>query len=68
MTSLTRKQNAEAVLSQLRGVGPQTPEEIRGCLGMKKRDVEDAIWLLANERRIEYDYPVSSPLRYKVSS
>jgi hypothetical protein len=65
MTSLSRKQNAEAVLAQLRGVGPQTKEQIRSDLGMTKSAVEDALWLLMNRDKIEYAGP-GAPLTYKV--
>lgn len=67
MTSLTRKQNAEAVLAQLRGVGPQTVAEIRADLGITKREVDDALWLLCSSGRAEYAGP-GAPLVYKASA
>lgn len=63
---LTRKQNAEAVLAQLRGVGPQPVAEIRACLGITKREVEEALWLLCSTGKVEYAAP-GSPLVYKAS-
>lgn len=66
MTALSRKQNAEAVLAQLRGVGPQTVAEIRADLGITKREVDDALWLLCWTGRAEYAGP-GAPLVYKAS-
>lgn len=68
MTKPTRKQNAEAVLAQLCGIGPQTVAEIQRDLGMTKREVEDALWLLGNRGEVEYAYPYTSPLTYKTTS
>jgi DNA-binding IclR family transcriptional regulator len=65
--ALTRKQNAEAVLAQLRGVGPQTIPDIRADLGMTKREVEDALYLLVRQGQAEYDWPTTVPLTYKAT-
>lgn len=65
--ALTRKQNTEAVLSELRGVGPNTVQGIRDDLHMTKREIEQALWLLCNQGLAEYDYPMTSPLTYKAS-
>ncbi len=67
-TKLTRKENAEGVLAQLRAVGPQTAAEIRACLGITKREVEDALHLLGAHARVEYTWPTTSPLTYKASA
>ena len=67
MTVLTRKENAEAVLSQLRGVGAQSVADVQQDLGMKKREVEDAIWLLASQNKIEYA-GLGTPLTYKATA
>lgn len=65
MTTLTRKQMAEAVLAQLRGVGPQTVAEIQSDLGATKREVEGALYLLTSHAQVEHVWPVTSPLRYE---
>jgi hypothetical protein len=65
MTS-ARKANAEAVLTQLRAVGPQTAAEIQQDLGLTKREVESALHQLLGAS-VEYDYPTRSPLVYKVA-
>jgi hypothetical protein len=68
MTKLTRNQIAEAILAQLRGVGPQSIAEIQDDLRITKREVEGAIWLLANRGDVEYTFPYTSPLIYKATS
>lgn len=68
MNALTRKQNAENVITSLRATGPMSVAEIQSTLGMSKREVEDALWLLGSSARVEYDYPVSSPLVYKATN
>ena len=65
MTSLSRKEIAQSVLAQLRGVGPQTVADIRADLLLNKRQTEDALHLLVSHGQVEYDYPPSSPLVYK---
>lgn len=68
MSKLTRKEFAEAILVQLRAVGPQTVAEIRQDLGITKKDAEDAVWFLASRGQIEYDWPMSAPPAYKVAA
>lgn len=68
MTTLTRKQHREGVLAQLRAVGPQTVAGIMSDLGITKREAEDALWYLANRGQVEYTWPSSSPITYKVSA
>lgn len=65
MTTLTPSQNAQAVISQLRGVGPQPVSEIQTCLGMTKREVEHALWVLCSRGEAEYTHPMTSPPTYK---
>lgn len=67
MSLTSRKENAEAVLAQLRGVGPQTADEIRDDLRITKREVEDALYWLGSRSRVEYAEPIQSPLIYKAS-
>ena len=67
MTRLTGAQNAEGILAQLRGVGPQTVAEIQDDLRITKREVEDALWYLVNRSLVEYTWPVTSPITYKVT-
>lgn len=67
MTVLTGHQKAEAVLAQLRGVGPQTVAEIQADLRLSKRDVERALWLLGSRGQVEYGWPTSSPLVYQAA-
>jgi predicted transcriptional regulator len=64
MTTLSRREIADGVLAHLRACGPQTVAEIKTELGLTKREVEAAIYLLMNQSRIEYDYPSRSPLSY----
>ena len=66
MTQSPRKEIAGTVLACLRDVGPQTVEQIRGNTKLTKREVEDALWRLADG--VEYEWPSTSPLVYKVAS
>lgn len=64
----TRKQTSDIVLEHIRENGPQTGEEIQAALGLTKRAVDDALYLLMSHARIEYTHPVRSPLAYQVST
>lgn len=63
--SVKSKEHQQAVLAQLRGVGPQPASEIQACLGITKREVEHALWILMNQNKVDHDYPVTSPFIYK---
>jgi predicted transcriptional regulator len=68
MSSTTRQANAEGVLAQLRGVGPQSVVEIKDDLKMTQRAVGEALYDLQNRNLVELDYPSRFPLKYKAVS